>query len=295
MPYLLSEARLKSDTYKNLIDADITEQREKVLDLIDKQQLSGSIDANNPTRDDDGFLVSIEDPINQGQAAEGITESVRIENKQQFFNDRYLRNINQEFSFFTPPNNVDTPNDDDIIDAVEEIKTKADTGQITDPFRPIVIDFIDGILQAKSDKASQIKSITNLFFKGRGRGQTEDVESIDENISNDKLNSLIVKVISVFPPQRKKRKLKDFSKLQIWQIDLKIALDLRDYAVVIRDYIFKNKVLRRYYKEFGLPETFTTQTGTEFNLITPPIITEESGQVLSQDDEDELRGKGYIM
>ena len=30
MPYLPSQARLKSDTYKNILDADITEQQERV-------------------------------------------------------------------------------------------------------------------------------------------------------------------------------------------------------------------------------------------------------------------------
>ena len=117
MPYLPSQARLKSDAYRKILDADIIEQDEILRDLIAKQQVSGSIDANNPTRDEDGFLVSIEDPRNPGQTAEGITESVRIENKQQFFNDRYLGNINQTFSHFTPPNDVDVPNDDDIVDA----------------------------------------------------------------------------------------------------------------------------------------------------------------------------------
>ena len=110
MPYLPSQARLKSDAYRKILDADIIEQDEILRDLIAKQQVSGSIDANNPTRDEDGFLVSIEDPRNPGQTAEGITESVRIENKQQFFNDTYLGNIDQEFSHFTPPSIVDPTN-----------------------------------------------------------------------------------------------------------------------------------------------------------------------------------------
>lgn len=71
MPYLPSQARLKSDTYKNILDSDITEQQEKVLDLLAKQQISGSVDANNPTRDEDGFLVSIEDPTNPGPSRRG--------------------------------------------------------------------------------------------------------------------------------------------------------------------------------------------------------------------------------
>ena len=52
MPYLPSQARLKSDAYQKILDADITEQDEKLRDLIAKQQVSGSGDANNPTRDE---------------------------------------------------------------------------------------------------------------------------------------------------------------------------------------------------------------------------------------------------
>jgi len=44
-----------------------------------------------------------------------------------------------------------------------------------------------------------------------------------------------------------------------------------------------------------LPETFTTQTGAEFNLIKPPTISAEDERVVSVEDEEELRGKGYII
>tara|TARA_R100000084_G_C4634119_1_gene140058 strand:- start:73 stop:939 length:867 start_codon:yes stop_codon:yes gene_type:complete len=288
MPYLPSQARLKSDAYQKILDADIIEQDEKLRDLIAKQQVSGSVDANNPTRDEDGFLVSIEDPRNPGQAAEGITESVRIENKQQFFNDTYLGNIDQEFSHFTPPSIVDVPDDDDIVDAVEEIKETVDTGQITDPYRPIIVKFIDEVLREKSLKSSQIKSLAKVFYKGIN---TDGIESIDENISNEKLNALITKVIAAYPPGKKAFTAIGFIRnLKSYRIDLKIALDLRDYAVILRDFIFKNKTLRRFYKELGLPETITTQSGGQYRLNAP--ITQDS---VAQDDLEELRGKGYIM
>ena len=79
-------------------------------------------------------------------------------------------------------------------------------------------------------------------------------------------------------------------KLKSYRVDLKIALDLRDYAVILRDFIFKNKTLRRFYKELGLPETITTQSGGQYRLNAP--ITQDS---VAQDDLEELRGKGYIM
>ena len=295
MPYLPSDAAKKSEIYNNILNGSEIEYQKEIDFLKEQQQISSSVDANTPLRDDDGFLVSIEDPRNPGQAAEGITESVRIENKQQFFNDRYLGNINQTFSHFTPPNDVDVPNDDDIVDAVEEVKAAADLGETTDPYRPIIVKFIDEVLREKSLKSSQIKASAKIFFTGIN---VDGIESIDENISNDKLNALIAKVVSAFRPTGKKKAktLKGFVKqIKTYQIDLKIALDLRDYATIIRDFIFANKVLRRFYKELGLPETFTTQTGAEFNLIKPPTISAEDERVVSVEDEEELRGKGYII
>ena len=289
MPYLPSQARLKSDTYKNILDSDVTEQQEKVLDLLAKQQISGSVDANNPTRDENGFLVSIEDPANPGQAAEGITESVRIENKQQFFNDRYLNNISQEISHFVVPSAGETE-DDDIVDQVTDIQIQADTSKIPDPYRPIIVEFINRLGSKNSRKTLLIAGKAGLIMRKNAAG----IEEIDDSISAEKLNSLIVKLIRAYPPKKKTKSLAEFVKqIKTYQIDLKIALDLRNYAVILQDFIFKNKVLRRTYKEFGLPETIKTQSGGSFNLVVGETTPASPGT--GTDDEEELRGKGYIV
>lgn len=291
MPYLPSQARLKSDTYKNILDSDVTEQQEKVLDLLAKQQISGSVDANNPTRDENGFLVSIEDPANPGQAAEGITESVRIENKQQFFNDRYLNNISQEISHFVVPSAGETE-DDDIVDQVTDIQIQADTSKTPDPYRPIIVEFINRLVDKNSLKTIMIAAKAGFAaIKKNPAG----IEEIDDSISAEKLNALIVKLIRAYPPKSKGRNLlKDlFRNIKTYQIDLKIALDLRNYAVILQDFIFKNKVLRRTYKEFGLPETIETQSGGSFNLVAGETTPASPGA--GTDDEEELRGKGYIV
>ena len=289
MPYLPSQARLKSDTYKNILDADITEQQERVLDLLAKQQLSGSIDANNPTRDEDGFLVSIEDPTNPGQAAEGITESVRVENKQQFFNDRYLNNIPQEFTHFVVPE-VSSQDDDALVEEVTEIQVKADVGETPDPYRPLIVEFINRLADKNSLKTILIAGKAGLIMRKNAAG----IEGIDDSVSPEKLNSLIVKLVRAYPPKKKKMTLFQFVKqIKTYQIDLKIALDLRNYAVILQDFIFKNKTLRRAYREFGLPVEIQTQTGGTFNLTTTETksVSNEAGN----DDEEELRGKGYIL
>ena len=289
MPYLPSQARLKSDTYKNILDADITEQQERVLDLLAKQQLSGSIDANNPTRDEDGFLVSIEDPTNPGQAAEGITESVRVENKQQFFNDRYLNNIPQEFTHFVVPE-VSSQDDDALVEEVTEIQVKADVGETPDPYRPLIVEFINRLADKNSLKTILIAGKAGLVMRKNAAG----IEGIDDSVSPEKLNALITKLIRAYPPGKKTMTLVGFVKqIKTYQIDLKIALDLRNYAVILQDFIFKNKTLRRAYREFGLPVEIQTQTGGTFNLTTTE--TKSVSNEASNDDEEELRGKGYIV
>ena len=83
MPYLPSEAAKKSQKYDNIINGDTREYQSEINDLKDKQQVSASIDANSPLRDEDGVLVSFESatPI----SLEEDFEEVRLENKQFFF------------------------------------------------------------------------------------------------------------------------------------------------------------------------------------------------------------------
>ena len=289
MPYLPSQARLKSDTYRNILDADITEQQERVIDLLAKQQLSGSIDANNPTRDEDGFLVSIEDPNNPGQAADGITESVRVENKQQFFNDRYLNNIPQEFTHFVVPE-VGDQDDDALVEEITQIQVTADVGKTPDPYRTIIVEFINRLADKNSTKTILIAGVAGLIMRKNAAG----IEGIDDSVSPEKLNSLIVKLVRAYPPGKKAMTLVGVIKqIKAYQIDLTIALDLRNYAVILQDFIFKNKTLRRTYREFGLPVEIQTQTGGTFNLTTTE--TKSVSNEASNDDEEELRGKGYIV
>lgn len=141
MPYLPSSARNKSEYYRKLLDADIIEQNNLIKDLELRQNVSGSIDALNPTRDDDGFVVSIEDPTNPGQAAETINESVRIENKQQFFNDRYLGQVQKPFEFFTPPSSL--AEEDVQIEQEEEQEKQKQAEKPNDSFRDLLIEFFE--------------------------------------------------------------------------------------------------------------------------------------------------------
>jgi hypothetical protein len=112
MPYLPSSARLKSDYYQKLLDADIIEQQELFKDLKLKQEVSGSSDAIRPLRDEDGNLISIESPKNLGKSINEEFDIVRLENRQQYFDDKNLSKIDNQFTFFKPPIELDKPEEE---------------------------------------------------------------------------------------------------------------------------------------------------------------------------------------
>ena len=165
MPYLPSSARNKSEYYRKLLDADVIEQNNLIKDLELKQNVSGSIDALNPTRDDDGYVVSIEDPRNPGQTAETINESVRIENKQQFFNDRYLSQVSKPFSFFTPPTSL--VEEDVQIEQEEEQEKQKQSDKPNDSFRDLLIEFFELDTNASDEKIqSEMTKSAQKVLKG---------------------------------------------------------------------------------------------------------------------------------
>ena len=132
MPYLPSSARNKSQYYQKLLDSDIIEQEDIFRDLQLKQELSGSIDAIEPLRDENGDLISIESPKELGKSINEKFDIVRLENRQQFFDDRNLSKIDNQFGFYTPPAELAKPEEEaekDIIKTeikIEEKKAKPD-------------------------------------------------------------------------------------------------------------------------------------------------------------------------
>lgn len=98
MPYLPSDAAKKSQLYNNIINGDTREYQEEINDLKGKQQVSASIDANSPLRDEDGVLVSFESET-PGISLEEDFEEVRLENKQFFFTGQ----IDNQFTYYFQP------------------------------------------------------------------------------------------------------------------------------------------------------------------------------------------------
>ena len=106
MPYLPSEAAKKSEKYNNIINGDIREYQSEINDLKGKQQVSASVDANSPLRDEDGVLVSFESAT-PGISLEEDFEEVRLENKQFFFTGQ----IDNEFTYYFQPIATDDTTD----------------------------------------------------------------------------------------------------------------------------------------------------------------------------------------
>jgi len=110
MPYLPSDAEKKSNLYNSLINGDSIEYQSQIDDLINKQQVSSSIDANSPLREN-GILVSFESAID-GVALEEKFQEVRLENAQYFFNGQ----LDNEFKYYFQPEDVDDGDEDDDTD-----------------------------------------------------------------------------------------------------------------------------------------------------------------------------------
>jgi len=131
MPYLPSDAAKKSQLYNNIINGDTREYQEEINDLKNKQQVSASMDANTPLRDEDGILVSFESET-PGISLEEDYEEVRLENKQFFFTGQ----IDNQFTYYFQPIVEDTTEEDTTEVTTEEI-------EFTLELRDLLIQFVN--------------------------------------------------------------------------------------------------------------------------------------------------------
>ena len=115
MPYLPSDAAKKSEIYNNILNGSEIEYQKEIDFLKEQQQISSSVDANTPLRDDDGFLVSFESE-QAGVALEEEFEEVRLENAQYFFEGE----IDDDFKYYFQPEQDDEEDEDDEGDEVSD-------------------------------------------------------------------------------------------------------------------------------------------------------------------------------
>ncbi len=169
MPYLPSSARNKSNYYQKILDADIIEQQNKHFELLQKQQVSGSIDANVQIRNEKGSLVSIESPFQKGKAIEQDYELIRVENRQEFFDPKNQLKIKDEFEFFRPPPEIDMPDDELDRKEIEVELVKEERQQKADiPLRNMVVRFVNRALRENNPidvKGSLLNAKLARIFK----------------------------------------------------------------------------------------------------------------------------------
>ena len=165
MPYLPSEAAKKSELYSNILNGAELEYQRAVEFLKQQQQISGSVDANTPLRDVDGFLVSFESE-EAGIALEEQFEEVRLENSQYFFEGE----MDTEFTYYFQPEEEDDEDDDEDV-GTEEASDEEVEFQMT--------------------KRDNLIQVMNVYFN----------ETYTPEISTDKLHSLLNKFFKIEGPK----------------------------------------------------------------------------------------------
>tara|TARA_E500000318_G_scaffold101495_1_gene105022 strand:+ start:358 stop:654 length:297 start_codon:yes stop_codon:yes gene_type:complete len=98
MPYTQEEAQQRSEYYDDYIDFLREKRRQEVLSSLGSYN-SGSI-VLQEFRDERGFLVSFENPFQDNESQEEITEYVNHPIEQFLFNNNFSQEIDSEFETF---------------------------------------------------------------------------------------------------------------------------------------------------------------------------------------------------
>ena len=226
MPYLPSEAAKKSQKYDNIINGDTREYQEEINDLKNKQQVSASIDANTPLRDEDGILVSFESET-PGISLEEDFEEVRLENKQFFFTGQ----IDNEFKYYFQPITEETTN------TATTTTTTANTEEVerTLTLRDYLIQFVNQYFAEENGPEISTDKLHNRLkqFFNENRKKSKNAQGWKEF----RLNS--------------KRKARGISSKRYRQMktDLKNFM----YDEVIENHIYRTRQGQRIWLKLGFP------------------------------------------
>lgn len=229
MPYLPSDAEKKSQVYNNIINASSIEYQNKIDDLRKKHQLSGSVDANTPPRDEDGVLVSFESDV-KGIALEESFQEVRLENKQRFF----TKQVPNEFTFFIPQTQV------------SETSAAVQVSETTEPASEEQVQF-------QMNNRDYLIQVVNEYF----------AEDNDPNISTKLLHSRLVTFF-----KENKQKGKNAEGWESFRLNpkrkaagisgkrfKKIIKDLKNftYDEVIENHLYRTRQGQRIWLRLGFP------------------------------------------
>jgi len=135
MPYIFNQtAKKKSPYYAKVIEADKAKQLKAAEEAKKRMEISGSIvDATNPIRDENGFLLSYESPDKQGQSIEEDYQLVRLQVRQNSgTTDRVIKFFGDDIQFLEifPRENEEEENDVDIDALQAELDGEIERNQV---------------------------------------------------------------------------------------------------------------------------------------------------------------------
>ena len=237
MPYLPSDAAKKSEIYNNILNGSEIEYQKEIDFLKEQQQISSSVDANTPLRDDDGFLVSFESE-QAGVALEEEFEEVRLENAQYFFEGE----IDDDFKYYFQPEQDDEEDEDDEGDEVSDEEVEF---QLTKRDNLIqVMNYYFNEENGPDISTNKLHSKINDFFKVEGKKGGKNAEGW-EAFRQDKIK------VEKFRKKGKKKRFGGSGRPRANYRDLKRDLDGFHYDDVINKQLYHTNEGQRIWLELG--------------------------------------------
>ena len=239
MPYLPSDAAKKSEIYNNILNGSEIEYQKEIDFLKEQQQISGSLDANTPLRDDDGFLVSFESK-EAGVALEEEFEEVRLENAQYFFEGE----LDDDFKYYFQPEEDDEEDEDEQGDEVSDEEIEF---QLTKRDNLIqVMNYYFGEENGPYISTKKLHSKINEFFKVEGKKGGKNAEGWEE-FRQDKIK------VEKFRKKGKKKRIGGSGRPRANYRDLKRDLDGYPYDDVINKQLYHTNEGQRIWLQLGFP------------------------------------------
>ena len=240
MPYLPSDAAKKSELYSNILNGAEIEYQNEIEFLKQQQLISGSVDANTPLRDDDGFLVSFESE-EAGVALEESFEEVRLENAQYFFEGE----IDNEFPYyFQPEEDVDEEEEDDDSEEATDEEVQFQLTKRDNLIQVMNVYFSDTYTPAISTE--KLHFLLNEFFKIEGPKGGDNAEGWKE-FRQDKIK------VEKFRKKGKKKKPGGSGRPRANYRDLKRDLKGFYYDDVINKQLYHTRRGQEIWLELGFP------------------------------------------
>ena len=239
MPYLPSDAAKKSELYSNILNGAEIEYQNEIEFLKQQQLISGSVDANTPLRDDDGFLVSFESE-EAGVALEESFEEVRLENAQYFFEGE----IDNQFTYYFQPEEDDDDEEDDDSEEATDEEVQFQLTKRDNLIQVMNVYFSDTYTPAISTE--KLHFLLNEFFKIEGPKGGDNAEGWKE-FRQDKIK------VEKFRKKGKKKKPGGSGRPRANYRDLKRDLKGFYYDDVINKQLYHTKRGQEIWLQLGFP------------------------------------------